>query len=57
MAAPSSTKLWLLGGMDPGVIPPTSAWWPREATKNLISPFQNTGVITVMSGRWDPPAS
>jgi len=35
MAAPSSTSRRLLGGMDPGVMPPTSAWWPRDATKNL----------------------
>ena len=57
MAAPSSTRLWLLGGMDPGVMPPTSAWWPRDATKNTILPSLKTGVMTVMSGRWDPPAS
>ena len=57
MAAPSSTRLWLLGGMEPGVMPPTSAWWPRDATKNTILPSLNTGVMTVMSGRCDPPAS
>ena len=57
MAAPSSARLWLLGGMEPGVMPPTSAWWPRDATKNTMAPSRNTGVMTVMSGRCDPPAS
>lgn len=28
MAAPSSTSVRLVGGMLPGVIPPTSAWCP-----------------------------
>ncbi|COW19889.1 Uncharacterised protein [Mycobacterium tuberculosis] len=38
-------------------MPPISAWCPREATKNRTSspPVLNTGVITVMSGRWVPP--
>ena len=45
------------GGPDPGVLPPISAWWPLEATKNIIlSPFSSkTGVITVTSGRCVPP--
>lgn len=75
--------------MDPGVIPPISAWWPRLATKNtgfgkLLKNIVNnkkalkqktkrknrfffvditiddylwkTGVITVRSGKWEPPA-
>ena len=36
MAAPSSTSRRDVGGMDPGVMPPTSAWWPLLATKNTI---------------------
>jgi len=44
------------GGIDPGVAPPTSAWCPREATKKLgAAASRNTGVTTVMSGRWVPP--
>lgn len=31
--APSSWREWEWGGMEPGVIPPMSAWWPRLATK------------------------
>ena len=46
-----------LGDIEPGEMPPTSAWWPREATQNrmffLLS--SNTGVHTVMSGRCVPP--
>jgi hypothetical protein len=30
MAAPSSTRLLLAGGMDPGLMPPMSAWWPLQ---------------------------
>mmetsp|Transcript_294 Transcript_294/g.1368 ORF Transcript_294/g.1368 Transcript_294/m.1368 type:complete len:216 (+) Transcript_294:1007-1654(+) len=56
MAAPSSAIDRENGGMDPGVIPPTSAWCPLDATRNTISPCLNTGVTTVMSGRWLPPA-
>ena len=57
IAAPSSAIVRENGGIDPGVIPPTSAWCPREATKKTISPSRNTGVTTVMSGRCDPPAT
>jgi hypothetical protein len=58
ISTPSSSMLRLSGGIEPGVIPPMSAWWPREPTKNSSrSPAaSNTGVITVMSGRWVPPA-
>ena len=55
--APSSDRRVDLGGMLPGVMPPTSAWWPRLATKNMSSSPSKTGVITVKSGRCDPPAS
>ena len=43
-----------VGGMDPGRIPPMSAWCPREAVKKMISfvDSSNTGLIIVMSGRW-----
>lgn len=37
-----------------------SAWWPREAVKKMIvrsSAGSKTGVMIVMSGRCDPPAS
>ncbi len=46
-----------LGDIEPGEMPPTSAWWPREATQNRMVFFlsSNTGVHTVMSGRCVPP--
>eukprot|EP00962_Isochrysis_galbana_P000491 scaffold144_cov132-Isochrysis_galbana.AAC.2 len=37
-----------------------SAWWPRDATQNTgAAPPSGAkaGVMTVMSGRWEPPAS
>ena len=39
--------------MDPGVMPPMSAWWARAATKKSarVALLMNTGVTTVMSGR------
>ena len=45
------------GGPEPGVLPPMSAWCPREATKNVICfpSLSKTGVITVTSGRCVPP--
>ena len=45
-------------------MPPMSAWWPREATKNsgsrvpigaIAAVARNTGAITVTSGRCVPP--
>ena len=95
--APSSSSLLERGGIDPGAMPPMSAWWPRpdrkkgettqtnindgqrikscnvtnfnhqktledaslldlQATKKIIFPLWKHGVITVMSGRWLPPA-
>ena len=67
MRTPSSSIVRLPGGIEPGVTPPTSAWWAREATKKsgsagppVVSPpapaSGNTGVTTVRSGRWVPPA-
>mmetsp|Transcript_8468 Transcript_8468/g.28071 ORF Transcript_8468/g.28071 Transcript_8468/m.28071 type:complete len:233 (+) Transcript_8468:860-1558(+) len=56
MAAPSSDISREKGGMEPGVMPPTSAWCPRDATRNTILPSRKTGVTTVMSGRCEPPA-
>ncbi len=46
-----------LGDIEPGEMPPTSAWCPREATQNRIDlrRASNTGVQTVMSGRCVPP--
>ncbi len=32
MRTPSSSICALSGGAEPGVLPPISAWWPREAT-------------------------
>mmetsp|Transcript_13778 Transcript_13778/g.55129 ORF Transcript_13778/g.55129 Transcript_13778/m.55129 type:complete len:245 (+) Transcript_13778:1570-2304(+) len=70
MTAPSSTSVVESAGIDPGVDPPTSAWWPREAQKKrgVRAPVsssaaassgessEKTGVTTVMSGRCEPPA-
>ncbi len=54
---PSSSIVRENGGIEPGWMPPTSAWWPRAATKNAGSaPPEKTGMTTVMSGRWVPPA-
>ena len=57
MTTPSSSRVRLSGGVEPGVRPPMSAWWPRLPTKNRISPpaSSKTGVMTVTSGRWVPP--
>ena len=57
MSTPSSSMVALSGGIEPGEMPPTSAWWPREPTKNSSSSpaSSNTGVTTVMSGRCVPP--
>ena len=43
--------------MDPGLMPPTSAWCARFATKNagLRAPFTNTAETAVISGKWVPP--
>src|SRR5258708_19078359 len=35
---PSCSIVVALGDIEPGEMPPTSAWWPREATQNKISP-------------------
>ena len=46
-------------GMEPGLMPPTSEWWARLATKkaglDLGLEGRKTGVTRVMSGRWVPP--
>ena len=59
ITTPSSASVSAVGRHRPGVGPPTSAWWARAAA-NAISRSAsdtpaNTGVITVMSGRWVPP--
>mmetsp|Transcript_8717 Transcript_8717/g.27789 ORF Transcript_8717/g.27789 Transcript_8717/m.27789 type:complete len:295 (-) Transcript_8717:132-1016(-) len=62
-AMPSSSRQVEKGGMLPGCEPPTSAWWPRDATKKcgdevaVVSLPAKTGEMTVMSGRCEPPAS
>jgi hypothetical protein len=44
------------GGMEPGVMPPMSAWWPRLPVEQQFGPgVSKTGVITVTSGRCVPP--
>ena len=45
------------GVIEPGAVPPTSAWCPRAATQNrmVLSSLSKTGVTTVMSGRCVPP--
>jgi hypothetical protein len=58
ISTPSSSMVVASGVIEPGAMPPTSAWWPREAAQNRISLAiigSNTGVTTVMSGRWVPP--
>ena len=32
ISTPSSSTIRLSGGIEPGVMPPMSAWWPREPT-------------------------
>lgn len=56
ISAPSSNMFTEVGGIDPGRIPPMSAWWPRDAVKKMIFPDcgSNTGLIMVMSGRCLP---
>jgi hypothetical protein len=58
ISAPSSRSVVDVGGIEPGRIPPMSAWCPREAVKKMISCLpcaldagENTGVMIVMSGR------
>ena len=56
-STPSSPMLRLPGGIEPGVMPPTSAWCARDAVKKwmLLPVSSKTGVTTVMSGRCVPP--
>ena len=55
-----STIVVDVGGIDPGRIPPMSAWCPRDAVKKMISlgsvSESKTGEMIVMSGRCEPPA-
>lgn len=55
IATPYSSSDFENAGMLPGVIPPISAWWPREA-KYILVPHTSVQVTTVRSGRWEPPA-
>ncbi len=50
-----SWKISVARGMEPGVIPPTSEWWARLATKKAGLRPKNTGAMQVISGRWVPP--
>jgi len=36
ISAPSWKIVVEVGGMDPGSIPPISAWWARDAVKKII---------------------
>ena len=38
MSTPSSSMVFESDGIEPGVMPPMSAWWPRAATKNAGPP-------------------
>ena len=50
--------LFRSGGLDPGAIPPRSAWWARLATHPITEPAAaNTGATNVMSLRCVPPAN
>ena len=57
ISTPSSARFVEKGGIEPGVLPPISAWWARLAVKNSSRPRCGswTGVTTVTSGRWEPP--
>ena len=50
-----SSRIVVESGRDPGVRPPMSAWWAREASRNSGFPFTNTGATQVTSGRCVPP--
>ena len=58
MCAPSSKIVVDVGGIDPGRIPPMSAWCPRDAVKKITraAAASKTGEMIVMSGRCEPPA-
>lgn len=53
MCAPSSKIVVDVGGIDPGRMPPMSAWCPRDAVKKMIfsACASNTGEMIVMSGK------
>ena len=36
ISAPSSKLFTDVGGIEPGRMPPISAWWPRDAVKKII---------------------
>jgi hypothetical protein len=52
---PSSSSAVEEDGIPPGVGPPTSAWWARQAANPMRTPATKTGETIVMSGRWVPP--
>ena len=57
ITTPSSSSVCESAGIEPGTRPPTSAWWARLAAKPISVSPANAGVMTVMSGRWVPPAN
>ena len=56
ITTPSSASVRESAGIDPGTRPPTSAWWARETANPIGDRSTSTGVMSVMSGRWVPPA-
>ena len=54
---PSSSISVASGGIEPGAIPPTSAWCARFATQPTSSGPTKHGATTVMSLRCVPPAN
>ena len=57
MRSPSWYTSVASGGMEPGAIPPTSAWWARLAAQPTSVPSSvKQGATSVMSLRWVPPA-
>ena len=54
---PSSSMVVASGGIEPGAVPPTSAWWARFATQPTSAPSRKTGATRVTSLRCVPPAN
>ena len=51
MTSPSCTSSRAPAGMDPALMPPTSAWWARVTACATTIPFTAMGETMVMSGR------
>ncbi len=58
MITPSSSSRVAPGGMEPGRVPPISAWCARLAAYPMSSPPSAwIGVMIVTSGRCEPPSA